>query len=69
MNVARAEQWSLGSGPSRVSCGISRNEDGFAVDLFRGGTRLESSFYASRADAERVTRTLKLQYLDRHADS
>ena len=65
MIVRRAEQWSLGSGRSRVSCGISRSEDGFAVDLFRGEIRVDSYFYQTRADAERTTRQLKLQFLDR----
>jgi hypothetical protein len=65
MTLRRAEQWSVGSGRSRVSCGISRSEDGYAVDLFRGETCVDSFFYSTRADAERVTRELKLQYLDR----
>jgi hypothetical protein len=65
MIVRRAEQWSFGSGRSRVSCGISRSEDGFAVDLLRGDTRVDSFFYQKRVDAERTTRQLKLQYLDR----
>lgn len=65
MFARRAERWSLGSGRSRVSCGISRSEDGFAVDLFRGDVRVDSFFYSNRVDAERVTRQLKLQYLDR----
>lgn len=65
MIIRRAEQWSIGTGRSRVSCGISRSEDGFAVDLFRGETRVDSFFYQTRADAERTTRQLKLQYLDR----
>jgi hypothetical protein len=65
----RAEQWSLGSGQGRLSCGISRSEDGFSVDIFRGETCLDSVFYRTRADAERLTRQLKLQYADRHADA
>jgi hypothetical protein len=62
----RTEQWSLGSGQARL---ISRSEDGFAVDLSRGTTCLDSFFYRTRADAERLTRQLKLQYVDRLADA
>ena len=69
MNAWRAEQWWLGSGADRVSCGISRSEDGYAVDLFHGSQQIESIFYSTRADAERLTRQLKLQYLDRLAAS
>jgi hypothetical protein len=65
----RAEQWSLGSGQARLSCGISRSEDGFSVDISRGETCLDSVFYPKRADAERLTRQLKWQYADRHADA
>jgi hypothetical protein len=64
----RSEQWRVGAGRSRVSCGISRTEDGFAVDVICGETCVDSFFYQNRADAERVTRQLKLQYLDRHPD-
>ena len=65
MADCRSERWRIGSGGARVSCGISRTEDGFAVDLFRGDTCVDSFFYRTRADAERTTRMLKLQYLDR----
>jgi hypothetical protein len=68
MGTRWAEQWVLGSGRSRVACGISRTEDGFAVDLFHGETCVDSFFYRTRADAERITRSLKLQYVDRHAE-
>jgi hypothetical protein len=69
MTAWRTEQWALGSGEARLSCGISRSEDGFAVDLSRGNTCLDSFFYRTRADAERLTRQLKLQYVDRLADA
>ena len=69
MSAWRAEQWWLGSGAARVSCGISRSEDGYAVDLVHGTQRIESFFSSTRADAERLTRKLKLQYLDRYAES
>lgn len=63
--LLRRAEWSLGSGLSRVLCGIARSEDGFAVQLFRGETCIDSFFYRTRADAERVTRQLKSQYADR----
>lgn len=57
-----AEEWSFGAGPSRVSCGISRTEEGYAVDVFRGDTCVESFIYASRREAVQAAQGLKLQY-------
>ena len=37
-----AEQWSFGSGASRLSCGISLSDEGYVVDVCRGGTFVES---------------------------
>lgn len=64
-----AEQWSFGTGPSKVSCGISRTEDGFSVDLFRGETCVDSFCYRTREDAERLTRKLRLEYLARYSSA
>ena len=46
-----AEQWSFGSGASRLSCGISLSDEGYVVDVCRGGTCVESFVYPSRAEA------------------
>jgi hypothetical protein len=54
-----AEEWSFGSGMSRVSCGISRSDEGYAVELFRGETCVESFVYPSRAEAMQVAQDLK----------
>lgn len=59
-----AEEWSFGSGVSRVSCGISKTPEGYAVDLFRGATCVESFVYPSREEAIQVAHGLKVQYRD-----
>ncbi len=58
----RAENWSFGSGASRVSCGVSQTEDGYAVQLFRGDHCVERFVYPSRAEAMDAARSLKLQF-------
>lgn len=60
-----AEEWSFGAGPSRLSCGISRTEEGYAVDVFRGDTCVESFVYRDRAEAVGASRALKRQYQQR----
>lgn len=45
------EIWSLEDGPRRVYCGIAQTEDGYAVDVFRGDTCIESETFASRLEA------------------
>ena len=57
-----AEEWSFGSGRSRASCGISRTDEGYAVDLFRGDTCVESFVFPTRAEALEAVHTLKLQH-------
>ena len=57
-----AEEWSFGSGPSRLSCGISRTAEGYAVDVFRGDTCVESFVYPDRAEARGAAQALKDQY-------
>ena len=66
MAVCRVEQWKLNSGGSRVSCGISRSEDGFSVDVYHGETCVDRFPCRTRTDAEQTTRRVKLRYLDRH---
>ena len=66
MGLCRAEQWKLVSGGSRISCGISRTEDGYSVDVFDGEICVDRYNCGTRVDAERRTRTMKLRYLDRH---
>jgi hypothetical protein len=69
MAVCRVEQWKLVSGGSRVSCGISRSEDGFSVDVFDGETCVDRFSCRTRTDAEQATRRVKLRYLDRHSSA
>ena len=57
-----AEEWSIGSGRARTLCGIARTDDGYAVDVFRGDTCLDSFEYRSRSEAIQAAHTLKLQY-------
>ena len=59
-----AEEWSLGLGVSRVYCGIARTEDGYAVDVFRGDTCIDSFLFNTRADARRAAEGLKTHYCD-----
>jgi hypothetical protein len=56
------EIWSVGDGPGRTYCGIARTPDGFALDVFRGDTCLESTLHASWGDAEREASALKRRY-------
>jgi hypothetical protein len=56
------ELWSVGDGFGRTYCGIARTPDGFALDVFRGDTCLESTLHASWGDAEREASTLKRRY-------
>ncbi len=57
-----AEEWSLGTGPARISCGIARTDEGYAVDVFKGDTCVESFLYRSRSEALQAAHLLKLQY-------
>ena len=43
--------WSIGTGAQRIYCGIARTEEGFAVDVFRGDTCIESLEFATQAEA------------------
>jgi hypothetical protein len=43
--------WSHGTDARRLYCGIARTEEGFAVDVFRGDTCIESLVFETRADA------------------
>jgi hypothetical protein len=45
------EIWSLGRGANRLYCGIARTEDGFAVDVFRGDTCVDSWIFETREAA------------------
>jgi hypothetical protein len=57
-----AEQWSFGSGASRVSCGISHSDEGYVVDVCRGGSCVESFVYPSRAEAVQAAEGLKRHF-------
>ena len=65
------EQWSIGQGPSRSYCGIAQTDEGYAVDIFRGDTCVDSFPYAKRREAVATARMLKLQYMgaDRFAQA
>jgi hypothetical protein len=56
------ELWSFGSGAQRSYCVIERTEEGFALDVFRGDTCIESDVFETRDQAERVARGLEAQY-------
>jgi len=56
------EAWSFGSGRSRMYCGISRTDEGYAVDVFSGDTCVDSVPCRTRADAARITQELKRAY-------
>ena len=55
--------WTVGSGPNRLYCGIARTEDGFAVDVFRGDTCIDSVEYATRKEAVREAAAFERQYV------
>ncbi len=59
------EMWTSGSGRERVYCGIARTEEGFAVDLFRGDTCLDSWVYLTREAAVRAALDLERQHAGR----
>lgn len=65
MSAWWAEQWSFGRGRARTYCGIRRTPEGFAVEVFRGDTCVDSFVYGSVVDAKRVAHGLKLQYRNR----
>ena len=45
------EIWSVGEGRMRLYCGIARTTDGYAVDVFRGDTCVESETFQTRVEA------------------
>ncbi len=57
--------WSVGTGASRIYCGIARTEEGFAVDVFRADTCIESMVYESRREAVRGAAAFERQYVHR----
>jgi hypothetical protein len=59
-----AEEWSVGTASSRVYCGIARTEEGYAVDVFRGDTCIDSFVFNTRTDARRAADGLKTHYCD-----
>ena len=56
------EIWSVGRGSNRVYCGIARTEEGFAVDLFRGDTCIESRVLENRIDAVKAAGALERRH-------
>jgi hypothetical protein len=57
------EIWSLDDGPSRIFCGIARTEDGYAVDVFRGDTCIESETYPTRIEAAFAVDLFRRRYI------
>ena len=58
------EEWSVRTGQARVYCGIARTDDGYAVDVFRGDTCIDSFVFNTRSDARRAADGLKVFYSD-----
>jgi hypothetical protein len=56
------EIWSVGRGTNRVYCGIARTEEGFAVDVFRGDTCVDSRVVDSRTAAVKAAATLERRH-------
>ena len=57
-----AEEWSFGSGRSRISCRISSADEGFIVDLLQGESCVESFVYRSRLEALEGAHILKARF-------
>jgi hypothetical protein len=55
--------WSFGIGANRIYCGIARTEDGFAVDVFRGDTCIESLEFGTQAEALKGAAEFERQYV------
>lgn len=51
MNEWWTEIWSVGRGANRLYCGVALTEEGFAVDVFRGDTCLDSWIFETREAA------------------
>ena len=62
MDNSWAEIWSVGSGRSRMYCGIAETFGEFAVDLFTGDTCVSSQVFATRGEATMAAHALKRQY-------
>jgi hypothetical protein len=62
MSAWWAEEWSFGTGRTRTYCGITRTEDGYTVDVFRGDTCVDSFVYGSLSEARRIAQGLRLHY-------
>lgn len=60
------EEWAIGTGQSRVYCGISRTEEGYAVDVFRGDTCIDSFVFNTQHDAKRAADGLRAHYDNSH---
>jgi hypothetical protein len=56
------EVWSIGEGRSRVYCGVAATDDGFAVDVFRGDTCLESVDRSTQGEAVHQAGALRRRY-------
>jgi len=48
------ELWSVRAGRSRTYCGVARTEEGFAVDVFRDDTCIDTEEHATRELAVRA---------------
>jgi hypothetical protein len=56
------EVWSVGRGTNRLYCGIARTEEGFAVDVFRGDTCVDSRVVDSRTAAVKAAASLERRH-------
>jgi len=62
VNNSWTEIWSVGSGRSRVYCGIAEAFAEFAVDLFAGDTCVSSDVFTTRDEASMAGHMLKRQH-------
>jgi hypothetical protein len=62
MDNSWAEIWSVGSGRSRMYCGIAETFGEFAVDLFTGDTCVSSQVFVTKAEAAAAAHALRRQY-------
>jgi hypothetical protein len=61
--------WSFGRGESRVSCGVTRTDDGYVVDVLRGDVCIDKAVHATREKAVRQALALENAHRVRAEDA
>ena len=56
------EVWSISEGRTRIYCGIAKTADGYAVDVFRGDTCIESDTFPTRIEAAYAVDLFRQRY-------